>query len=361
MARGGTGLAPNLYYVVNLNDRLALGLGIDAPFGLVTEWSDGWVGRYHALRSSVMTVNINPSVAYRVNGHLSLGAGVSAQYVDAELTNAVDFGTIGFASVSGNPALGPSFANPAWMQQRDGEVKLEADDWGFGYNLGLLVELTENSRVGLAYRSRIKYTAEGEADFDLPSTITGIAPVDAGLANTFADTDVEAEITLPDSASLSVYHRFNPQWAVMADVTWTNWSTFDELRVEFDNPALPDNVTTENWKDSWRYSIGANFNPSERLTLRAGVAYDEEPIPDAEHRTPRIPGEDRLWTALGLGYRIGERARLDVGYAHLFVKDSKIDRQAGTNPAGEDFLRGTLKGEFENSVDIASVQFTYKF
>jgi long-chain fatty acid transport protein len=124
---------------------------------------------------------------------------------------------------------------------------------------------------------------------------------------------------------------------------------------------MPDNVTTENWKDSWRYSLGANFNPSERLVLRAGVAYDEEPIPDAAHRTPRIPGEDRLWMALGLGYRIGERVQVDLGYAHLFVKDSKINRQAGTDPTGEDFFRGTIVGEFENSVDIISMQLAYNF
>jgi long-chain fatty acid transport protein len=350
---GVTGLAPNLYYAANLDNGWACGLGINAPFGLSTDWNDGWVGRYHALRSEVMTVNINPSLAYRVNEHLSLGAGVSAQYVKAELSNAIDFGSIAFASSGGLAGT---------RQQQDGKVKLEADDWGYGYNLGLLLDITEDSRVGLSYRSRIKYTAKGDADFTVPASISGIpGGLGAGLAARFADTDVKSEITLPDSASLSYYHRLNPKWAIMADVSWTNWSTFDELRIEFDNPLMPDNVTTENWKDSWRYSLGANYHPSERMVVRAGVAYDEEPIPDAESRTPRIPGEDRLWTALGLGYRIGEQAQVDLGYAHLFVKDSKINRQAGTNPAGEDFFRGTLVGEFENSVDIISLQLAYNF
>lgn len=347
---GETGLAPNLYYAVNLDNGWAFGLGINAPFGLATEWDDGWVGRYHALRSEVMTVNINPSAAYRVNEHLSLGAGVSAQYVKAELSNAIDFGSI-TAPAGGVP------------QGDDGKAELEADDWGYGFNLGMLYEFTENSRAGLAYRSRIKYTAEGDADFSVSATATArLNAMRAGnpAVPPFVDADVQADITLPDSASLSIYHGFNSKWAVMADVTWTNWSTFDELRVEFEN-AQPDNVTTESWKDSWRYSLGATFNPSERLTLRAGIAYDEEPIPDAEHRTPRIPGEDRLWTSLGLGYRIGERAKVDVGYAHLFVDDSKINKQAGTDPTGEDFIRGSLKGEFENSVDIISAQLVYNF
>lgn len=350
---GEIGLAPNLYYALRLDNGWAFGLGINAPFGLATEYDEGWQGRYHALRSDLMTININPSVAYKVNDHLSLGVGVSAQYVEAELTNAIDFGSIALAQFGvGTP------------QGSDGKVELEADDWGFGYNLGVLCEFTENSRVGLAYRSRIDYTVEGDADFLVPATITGVPAIDGGLAATFAATDVEADVTLPDSASLSFYHRFNPQWAVMADVTWTNWSVFDELRVEFDPNAngitLSDNVTTENWKDNWRYSLGVTCNPNEKLTLRAGLAYDETPIPDAEHRTPRIPGEDRFWTAVGLGYQFNDRASLDVGYAHLFVSDSEIRKDAG-NPAGEDFFRGSLRGEFENTVDIASVQLAVNF
>jgi long-chain fatty acid transport protein len=346
---GEDAFVPNFYYSASLGDDWAIGLGINAPFGLSTEYDDGWKGRYHALRSDVMTVNINPSAAYKVNEHLSLGAGVSAQYVDAELSNAIDFGSIAFASSGG--LLGAP-------QAADGKVVLEADDWSYGYNLGALYEFTENSRVGIAYRSRIEYTAEGKADFTMPAALAAASPT---LAAVFADTDAKADITLPDSASVSLYHRFNPQWAVMADVTWTNWSTFKELRVEFDNPLKSDSVTDYSWEDSWRYSIGATYNPNEKLALRAGLAYDETPIPSAELRTPRVPGEDRLWTAVGLGYSFSDRANLDIGYAHLFVSDSKINRQAGIDPSGENFFAGTLVGEFENSVDIASVQFSYSF
>lgn len=350
---GEDAFVPNFYYSASLDNGWSVGLGINAPFGLATQYDDGWQGRYHALRSDVMTFNINPSSAYKVNNHLSLGAGVSAQYVDAELSNAVDFGSIAFAMTGG------AMSAP---QAADGKVVLEADDWSYGYNLGVLYEFSENSRAGLAYRSRIDYTAEGKADFSVPTSITALPMgVGAGLAAVFADTDAKADLCLPDSASASFYHRFNPRWAVMADVTWTNWSTFKELRVEFDNPLKSDSVTNYNWEDSWRYSIGATYNPNEKLALRAGLAYDETPIPSAEFRTPRVPGEDRLWTAVGLGYSFSDRATLDVGYAHLFVSDSKINRRAGIDSSGENFFAGTLVGEFENSVDIASVQFSYSF
>ncbi len=348
---GEAGLVPNLYYAVNLENGWALGLGINAPFSLATDYNRGWKGRYHALRSEVLTVNINPSLAYRLNERLSFGAGVSAQYVDAELSSAIDFGSI-LAGAGGVP------------QANDGDVELQADDWGVGFNLGVLYEFNKNTRIGLAYRSQIKYTARGTADFSVPAdaaaTIAGIRSQNPALVPPFVDTDAKAEITLPDNASLSVYHRLSPQWAVMADITWTNWSTFDVLRIQFGNDQ-PDNVTTENWQDNWRYSVGATYNPAERLALRLGLAFDETAIPDAEHRTPRIPGEDRFWTAFGVGYRFSEQFNLDFGYAHLFVPDSDINKEAGTDPNAEDFFRGSLKGKFENSVDIASLQLTYSF
>lgn len=356
---GETKVVPNFYYAGSLGNGWAVGLGVNSPFGLATDYDDHWQGRYHALNSDLITVNINPSVAYQATEHLSLGAGVSAMYVKAKLSNAVDLGSIAYVQSGLNPGLAPL------VQQKDGNVKLDADDWAYGFNLGLLYEFNENSRIGLAYRSRVKVKAKGDANFTLPAAISGIPELDGGIAATFADTDAKADITLPDSASVSLYHRFNPQWAIMADATWTNWSTFDELRVEFDSNdfgiTLPDNVTSENWDDSWRFALGATYNPLDKLTLRLGLAYDQTPIPDAEHRTPRIPGEDRYWTALGLGYRFNDRIALDLAYAHLFVKDSKIDKQAGTDPAGEDFFRGTLKGEFKSSVNIVSAQVNVLF
>jgi long-chain fatty acid transport protein len=357
---GEDAFVPNAYYAANLDNGWAFGIGVNAPFGLATEYADGWQGRYHALRSEVQTVNINPSLAYKVNDHLSLGAGFNAQKLTAELSNAIDFGTIGFATVASSvPLFGAP--DPAWMQNRDGKVVLKADDWAYGYNLGLLVEADEETRLGLAYRSRMEYTAKGNADFTVPSTITGNSTVDGGLQAMFADSGAKAEMTLPDSLSVSIYHRFTDRLALMADVTWTNWSVFKELRVEFDNPLKADSVTSYNWNDSWRYSLGGSYDASESLTLRAGVAFDETPIPDAESRTPRIPDEDRFWTSVGACYRFTENLKADFAYAHLFVSDSKIDRQAGVDPSGENFFAGTLVGEFENAVDIASVQLAYNF
>ena len=334
---GVTKLIPNFYYSRKLSDRFAIGLGINAPFGLATEYDDDWVGRYHAIESDLMSININPSFAYKVTDKLSIGAGVSAQYIDVKLTNAVDFGTIGF--FAGVPGLLP--------QANDGSVELEGNSWGFGFNAGLLYEFTKNTRVGVAYRSAIDQDLDGDADFK---------NVPAALRPTFRDDDVSADITFPDSLSVSFFHQFNPQWMVMADFTWTDWRHFKELVVDFDG-GLPSNITTENWQDSYRTSVGVTFVPDHNWTFRAGTAYDTSAVEDKQHRTPRIPDSDRIWAALGLGYQISKAMSLDMGYAHLFINDPEIDKSA----TGEDQLRGALKGTFDADIDIISAQLTITF
>jgi long-chain fatty acid transport protein len=332
-----TRIIPNLYYNRKLSDRLSVGLGINAPFGLSTEYDKDWVGRYHAIKSDLKSVNINPSFAYKVTDQLSIGAGFSAQYIDVELSSAVDFGTIGF--LFGIPGSVP--------QQNDGFVSLEGNSWGFGFNAGLLYEFSRNTRVGVAYRSAIDQDLGGEADFQ---------NVPPALRSSFRDDDVEADVTLPDSLSVSFFHQINPQWMIMADFTWTDWKHFKDLVVEFDN-GQPPSVTTENWQDSYRYSLGATFVPDKHWTLRIGTAYDTSAVRDSEHRTPRIPDGDRIWTALGVGYKLSDKVGFDLGYAHLFVNDPDINK----SPTGEDQLRGGLKGSFDAHIDIVSAQLTLTF
>ncbi|OGW37213.1 MAG: hypothetical protein A2Y97_11600 [Nitrospirae bacterium RBG_13_39_12] len=343
---GVTKAVPNAYYSKKLGDRFTFGIGINAPFGLATDYDKRWVGRYHAIESDVLTINLNPAIAYKITDNLSIGAGFSAQYIKAKLSNAIDFGTLDAIGQLGLPA-GALGLTP---QMADGFASLEGDSWGVGYNIGLLYEFNKDTRMGIAYRSRIKQTLKGDADFsDVPA---GLNPYPV-----FKDDDIEADIKLPDSFSVSFFHSFNPQWMVMADFTWTNWSLFEELRVKFDNPYQPDSVTTENWQDSYRYSLGLTYLPDSNWILRVGTAYDTSAVADEKHRTPRIPDEDRIWTTVGVGYKFSKLVSFDLGYAHLFINDPEINK----TPTGEDAVRGGLKGTFDSHVNIVSVQLNLTF
>lgn len=334
---GVTKVIPNFYYSKKLSNQFVIGVGVNAPFGLATKYDSTWVGRYHAIESDMYTININPSLAYKVNDQLSVGAGFSAQYINAKLSQAIDFGTI--AVLKGLPGLSP--------QLSDGFASVKGDSWGYGFNLGILYEFTKNTRIGTAYRSRIKQSLEGDIDYsNVPSV----------FSSAFQNKDVKADITLPESLSVSFFHQLSPQWMVMADFTWTNWRVFKELEI-VDTQGNIISKTKEDWHDSYRYSLGVTYLPNNYLTLRAGTAYDTSAVPNAQLRTPRIPDEDRIWLALGAGYKLSKKVSFDIGYAHLFVKDPKIDKE----PTDENAILGGLKGTYNAYIDILSAQFTMTF
>ncbi|HNV87718.1 MAG TPA: outer membrane protein transport protein [Methylotenera sp.] len=322
---GDLALVPNFYFMTEISPSIKVGVGINAPFGLKTEYDKEWLGRFQADMSEVKTININPSIAFKVNDRLSLGVGVSVMRAEATLTRAVNFGAAG-----------------------QGSVKIEGDDWGFGFNLGAIYQATTDTRIGVAYRSKVEQHLEGDAKFRRP---TNILPP-AVLAAT-ANGDVKADVSLPGSLSLSAFSRVNDKWDLMGDVTWTRWSQFEELAVYRDNGTLL-TVTPENWENTMRYSIGANYHYSDAVKLRAGLAYDEEAIKD-EFRTARIPGNDRKWLSLGASYVMSPASKFDVGYAHLFISDAEIDdNQIATG-------NGRVRGDYEGSVDILSFQYTHNF
>ncbi len=315
---GSWAFLPNFYYKRDLSETVKFGFGINTPFGLKTEYDRNWIGRFQGVKSDLKTININPSLAFKINDQLSLGFGLSAMYAEAQLTRAVNLGAA------------ESFAD------------IKGKDWGFGYNLGAIYQMTQDTRVGLAYRSKVHQHLDGKAKFD------GAAAVN--------NSEVTADATLPESLSFSAFSSLNQDWDLLADVTWTRWSQFQELRIKRNNDTTL-TVTPEHWRNVIRYSLGVNYKYSDTLKLRAGVAYDEEPI-STEFRTVRIPGNDRKWLSMGASYQYTPSTKFDVGYAHLFISDTKIDdNQTATLPLGN----GRVRGEYKGHADILSVQLTHNF
>lgn len=344
-------VVPSLYALWDLDQTwstgydLRLGLGVNVPFGLETDYNSGWVGRYQALHSKLATVNVNPVIAFRPIPWVSLGGGLQLQYADARLTNAIDFGSIGAAS--GFPDAVPT--------SQDGLAKVSGDDLGYGYNAGVLIEPWEGTRLGAAFRSAIDHTLKGDGSFRLDSA--GIGQAVSTATGAFVDTDAKADVTTPETLTFGLYHDIDRQWALVGEATWTNWSRFDELRIEFDNAAQPDSVTEENWKDTWFLAVGVTYRPVEDWTLRLGIARDNEPIPN-DHRTPRIPGNDRTWLSVGASYQPWPSMTFSMGYTHIFLEDASVDLKA--TDTGSTF-RGNLSGESDTSIDIIALQASFVF
>lgn len=340
---GSWAFVPALYFATDITPQLRFGVGVQSPFGLKTDYDAAWTGRYQALTSEMRTININPSISYKVNDTVAVGAGVSLQYIDVTLSKAIDFGSI----CVGTFGLGACAGGGFLPQAKDGKVTIKGNDWGYGFNLGALFTPNPSTRFGVAYRSQIKHDLSGDASYDKPA---GLNPLLANSA-TFTNTGVTASVTLPETFSISGYTDINPKWAVMGDISYMRWSRFDELRIRFNNGAA-DNVTPEQWRDTLRLAVAVNYNYSDALKLRAGIAYDPTPVKD-QFRTPRIPDSDRTWLSLGAQYKLTPRDSIDFGYAHLFVKDGGVS-QTVTGA-------GTLIGTYSSNVDIVSVQYNHSF
>jgi len=310
---GDWAYVPNGFFTWAFNPNLSFGLALNVPFGLKTEYDTGWRGQFTALKSEIKTVNLNPTLAYKFSDTVSIGGGFSYQMIDAELTN---------------------FAGP------NGISKLSADDDAFGYNLGVMVQASPTTRIGAHYRSRIKYELEGDVTLS---------------ANPAGNGDVRADLDVPESLSLSIFQTLG-NWELMADLTWTGWSSVQQLQViRTSGPLSGATLTTLQfqWDDTWRYGIGANYKMSPQTKWRFGLAFDETPTNDTT-RSPRLPDQDRTWVAFGLQWKPSKTSILDVGYAHEFIKDAKVN----TTVAG---VPGALVGTFKNQADILSVQYSMSF
>jgi long-chain fatty acid transport protein len=343
---GGWSFVPALFYAADLTPALRWGIAFQSPFGLKTSYDEGWAGRYQALKSELKTYNFNPTLSYKLNETWSLGAGVSAEYADVELSRAIDFGSACVGSLGA-----ANCARAGVLPQRaDGRVKLDGSDWAFGFNLGVLYAPTPGSRIGVAYRSRMLHTLSGgNANYQKPATL----PAALAASRSFSDTGISADLDLPDTLNLSGYMDITPKWALMADINWTNWSRFKELRVHFDNGA-PDSVLREDWQNTMRFGIGAHYRYNEAWKLRAGYSYEQSPVKDGSLRTASVPDASRRIAAIGAQYKSSTHSTWDFAYAHIFVGSASINR-------AEPPLGGTLNGSYDNDVNIVSLQYSYSF
>ena len=298
---------PNFYAAMGISDRITAGIGVFAPYGLKTKYDADWIGRYAAVETELVTLDINPTLAIRLSESLSVGAGFTAERADATLISAVP--------------LAPGV---------DGLATVEGDDWSYGYNLGAMCTLPCGVRVGLSYRSAIEHEIDG-------SISIGPLPTEGGTA----------ALELPETAAIGLHVPLCDAVSLQADAAWTGWSSFEDLTVLKDDGSVL-STKDESWEDTWRVAVGLTYQVNDDLVLRTGVAYDQTPVPDAAHRTARIPDADRTWLAAGAGLDLTDALTVDVGYVHIWFNDSDVSDAYGPGTA--------LVGTYEGDVDIVSLQ-----
>lgn len=344
---GSLSWVPNGYLAMSLGPKWSIGIGLNAPFGLKTEYDDGWIGRFQGIKSELKTININPTVAYKASDKLSLGFGLDYQRIEATLTKAVNYTAIVAAQNAGAAVAAGNV---------EGRNELTGDDDGWGYNLGLTYDLSERTRLGLAYRSTVKYHLTGTHTATHPTTVSGAANTIINTNPGTLNQNISVDIEVPDTFSMSTAHKLNDKWDVLGDLSWTGWSSIQEIRIKFTEAGAADDVTTWKLKDTWRLSLGANYRHADDLKFRFGVAYDQSPVPDP-YRTVRLPDSDRTWLSVGMQYKPSKQSAIDVGFSYLWVKDPSINNNGEVSANA----RGLVKGSYDNSVRILSAQYSHSF
>ena len=336
---GESAFVPAMYGTWMINPQWSVGLAINVPFGLATEWDTTWAGQFHAIKSEVETININPTVSFKVNNMVSLGAGVSYQRLKAELTSAAP----------GAPT-GPLPGGFVGALARPVTAKVEGDDWAWGWNLGALFDFGQGTHVGLTYRSTISYTIEGEL------TYNGAAPLAPPGQN------IKADVKLPDTFSVGLSHRFDPKWRVLADYTWTGWDSIQNLDIQSQATGASIQNTNLQFKNSWRIGAGVEYQLNQPWLLRAGIAYDTSPVQDA-YRTPRLPDNDRTWLAIGARFQPSPTWWLDFGYTYIWVSNASSQLQPAPVVTGVPgaVYPGNLVGEYKANVQVLGAQVSFKF
>ena len=330
---------PALSVAAKLNDRFYLGLSINAPFGLATSYGQNSIPRYHALETEVKTLAVTPVLGVDVNDWLSLAAGPRIQRLDFLASGAND--AAGIAAALGAVSFVPG--------TDDSTFSVEGDDIAVGFVAGAQAAISDRIDVGFSFTSKITHQFEGEGTFDNSGSIA--AQTIAGAAGTLQDTPFQTELVIPASFQLGAQIEMTPELTLLASTVLTRWSSFEQITIDFDNPLQPNEVLTQDWRDSWAFSGGVDWRASDVDSFRAGVMVEQSPVNDF-FASPRIPDADRLWLTAGYSRQLSETFTLHASAAYIKLEDRPI---AFTGALPENQFRGAFSTDFQSSAVILSV------
>jgi long-chain fatty acid transport protein len=328
------GAAASLAGVWSADPNLKFGFSLEDPFGQRQSYPFDWVGRYQALVSSVTDIELGLVGAYRINEHLSIGAGPIIDYFQARLTTAINIGPL--TALAGEPS-----------------ADLHAHNWSAGYHLGALYEFDARLRAGIDYRSRIREDLDGEQRISIPPLVPTFSPTVAGLLEA-GNGHANTSITLPDVLTTSGVWDISAQWSALATAQWTDWSLIQQLSISGANGQIT--TLPLRLRNTWLGSLGANYRPAPvpDLMLQAGLGFDQSTGTDST-RSPRLPGRNLILFSVGFTYEILADTNLQAAFLHEFGVGARGINYSSSPSAG------TLIGSYNTSASVISVGLNLRF
>ncbi|WP_214000884.1 outer membrane protein transport protein [Arsukibacterium sp.] len=384
-------LIPFVFYADKLSEQLSWGIGFYVPFGLSSDYDNDFVGRYFADETAIQVLSLQPAVGYKLNEQWSIGAGISVNHIEGTLSKYKDHsGLCELGEAATNAMFGAPVYNDAYCNSH---YEVTGDDFAFGYTLGIHGEPIAGTRLALTWHSAVRYKLQGDSVIS-NTPITGasvagnpnyqvIAPqlpaIDLSTgklaANPLLTEASQLALTTPASAAFSLDQQLTKALSVQLSLAWTEWSEFQSIDIVSNDAApsislntqLPPNLNSagyigyipQQWQNSWSFAAGATYIVRPELTLKAGVAFDENPIASA-HKTARIPTDDRLWLTVGANWQFTEQLTMDVAYGYLFTGDVAVNERE-YNVQNEPLYASGYQGQYSNKGQLLAVQFNYRF
>lgn len=315
----------HLFATHSFTNSFALGLGFTTPFGLGTEWEEGWVGKYLARKTELKTFWVPLTVGYKIVDELSIGASFVYSFADVLITR----------NNSQTPFEGDAY------------VELEGDDkFAYGYTFGILFKPVEQFSIGASFRSEVEYKFEGTAK------TTGAEQLQE--AGRLPNGDVTAKLTTPMNIVGGIAYQVVPELLLSADFQWIGWSSFDSLVVNFVDPDLEDQSSPRLYKDTYAIRLGAQYKVSNQLTVLGGAYFDKMPV-DPERVNPILPDSDRLGFSIGADAKLTKNFSLSASY--LFIRASELtvtNSQEIYTPGNSPF-----NGTYNSSANLLSLSINY--
>jgi long-chain fatty acid transport protein len=304
-----------------VSPELKLGFALTGNFGAALNYDDDWVGRYYVQETTMLGVSLVPSIAYKLTDKLSLGGGVTAMY--GSYKNQVAINNV-------IPAFG------------DGQLKLDDTDWGWGGNLGLLYEVTSGIRLGLTWNSQVSLDFSGPAQFSNLAPGLGTVLSNRGLLN----SSIKVGIKVPQQAMGSVFAQVSDRWAVMGSVGWQQWSKFGQVQLGIDDTTNPTSTSTDlDFKDTWHFAVGAQYQISDPWLLNFGLAYDSD-FQDGSDVSPLLP-LNSAWR-FGVGAQHQPSEDFFWGFAAEYLYGGTLDTNLQSTRPVALGGRGNLIGSYDS-------------
>lgn len=383
-----TEVVPFAFYSNQLSEQLSWGIGFYVPFGLSSDYQQDWAGRYFADETAVQVLSLQPAIGYKLNHWLSVGAGISLNRAEGTLSKYKDHSGLCELGTGINQLVGMDVYNNAYC---DSHYEVAGNDISWGYTLGLHAEPVQGTRVALVYHSAVRYTLKGDSEItNTPITAAtagnnpGLIAIAPGLplldtsTGKLASRDLMIEksklaLTTPASLALSIDQQLSRQLSLQASVSWTGWSKFRSIDIVSNdaNPSISITTSTalqgdgyigyipEYWHDSWSAAVGATYQYHPDLTLRAGIAYDENPISTA-HKTARIPTSDRIWLSSGLTMQLSAHSSIDLAYGYMLMDDVSIN-EFEYDTQGNQLGLANVQANYRNRAHLFALQYNHRF